>query len=876
MTANPHRLPRDVEPSHYRLHLEPDLVTATFVGTERVTLSVHQPVELIALNAIDLEITEAWLVPMELDDQELDDQGLNGDGRVDLAISFDAELERAHLAAPATVTPGRYHLHTRFSGELNDKLRGFYRSTFSDVDGHERTIATTQFESTNARRAFPCWDEPDFKATFGVTLTVNADLFAVSCGQETGRTIRGDGRVDVTFADTMSMSTYLVAFIVGPLEATDPVDVDGTPLRIVHPLGQGHLTPFALECGAFCVRYFEEYFAIPYPGDKLDLVAVPDFAFGAMENLGCVTFREVLLLIDPERATQPELQRAADVIAHEIAHMWFGDLVTMAWWEGLWLKEAFATFMEMKATDAFRPDWQRWVDFGLSKTAAYDTDALTSTRAIEYEVISPADAEGMYDILTYEKGAAVVRMLEQYLGEEQFRDGVRLYLSRHAYGNTRTTDLWDALEEATGQPVRAMMDSWIFQGGFPLVSVSLDGDTARLTQQHFRYAGEGPTSFKVPIIVDAVRGARRETQRLLLEDAQATISVPDAEALVLNVGGHAFYRSRYEGSLAGSLLDGAQELLSPVERYALIDDAYAAMLAGQLSAPDVLAMCRGLANDDDLSVWQRIAGALGGLSRLLEGADLARFEAEVRGLAQPALDIVGWEPAAGESDRQRELRATLFALAGTVGNSPDVAQRAALLDTRAAVAGSGAGVADGAGVTDGAGADGVVEPSLAAAAVSVLAHGGDRARWESFRDRAAAATTPQDQRRFTFALADFPSWELTEAALELCRSGDIKTQDGPFVVGRALANRRVAGPTWAWMEQHWDELSELFATNTIARMVGPITTITDAALADTVETFLDAHPVPQGAKTVAQNREKMGVMVALAQRESARLATAVS
>ncbi|MFN0028000.1 MAG: M1 family metallopeptidase [Acidimicrobiales bacterium] len=867
MTANPHRLPRDVEPSHYQLHLEPNLVTASFVGTERVTVIVHQPVDRIELNAIDLDITEAWLLPAEEHrdgdhEQELD--------RIELAISFDAELERAHLSAPGTMAAGRYHLHTRFAGELNDKLRGFYRSTFKDVDGQERTIATTQFESTNARRAFPCWDEPDFKATFGVTLTVDADLFAVSCGQETARATRPDGRVDVTFADTMAMSTYLVAFIVGPLEATDPVDVNGTPLRIVHPLGQGHLTPFALECGAFCVRYFEEYFAIPYPGDKLDLVAVPDFAFGAMENLGCVTFREVLLLIDPDRATQPELQRAADVIAHEIAHMWFGDLVTMAWWEGLWLKEAFATFMEMKATDAFRPDWQRWVDFGLSKTAAYDTDALTSTRAIEYEVISPTDAEGMYDILTYEKGAAVVRMLEQYLGEDAFRDGVRLYLSRHAYGNTRTTDLWDALEEATNHPVRAMMDSWIFQGGFPMVSVSLEGDTATLSQQHFRYAGTGPTTFQVPVIVDAVHGTRRQTHRLLLEATPASLQVPDAAVLVLNAGGHGFYRSRYEGTLAAGLLDAAQELLSPVERYALIDDAYAAMLAGQLSAPDVLAMCQGLANDDDLSVWQRIAGALGGLSRLLEGADLARFEALVRGLAQPALDIVGWEPAAGERDRQRELRATLFALAGTVGNSPDVAQRAALLDARALVAGTA-----GSAASAGSGAAAGVEPSLAAAAVSVLAHGGDRARWESFRDRAAAATTPQDQRRFIFALADFPSWELTEAALELCRSGEIKTQDGPFVVGRALSNRRVAEPTWTWMEQHWDELSELFATNTISRMVGSITTITDARLAGEVERFLDTHPVPQGAKTVAQNREKMGVMVALAQRESARLAAAV-
>ncbi len=851
MTANPHRLPRTVLPLHYQLALEPDLVSATFSGLQRVQISVTKPVQELVCNSIELVIDEAWLTDVT-------------GARVELAVSYDPDLERAILRPPTVIAAGQHQLHTRFRGELNDKLRGFYRSTFKDHEGNERTIATTQFESTNARRAFPCWDEPDFKATFGVTLTIDAGLMAVSCGQELNRLARPDGRVDVVFADTMVMSTYLVAFVVGPLEATDAVDVTGTPLRIVHPLGQGHLTSFALECGAFCVRYFEDYFAIPYPGDKLDLVAVPDFAFGAMENLGCVTFREVLLLIDPASATQPELQRAADVIAHEIAHMWFGDLVTMAWWEGLWLKEAFATFMEMKATDAWRPDWQRWVDFGLSKTAAYDTDALASTRAIEYEVISPADAEGMYDILTYEKGAAVVRMLEQYLGEEHFQAGVRRYLARHAYANTRTTDLWDSIEEATGQPVRALMDSWIFQGGFPMVSGVLHpaAGTLELSQQHFRYTGTGPHTFQVPVIVDAVVGLTRHTHRLLLEGSGATLALPGALSFVLNAGGHGFYRSRYDATSAAALSGAAQELLSPIERYNLIDDAYAALLAGAMTAVDLLALCRGLASDDNLSVWQRIAGALGGLSRLLEGEDLRRFETVVRDISVPALDIAGWEPAAGESDRERELRATLFTLAGTIGHSEDVARRAGVLYASTAVSGA---------TVPGA----TVDPSMGAAAVAVLAHTGDAVVWQDFRHRAAAATTPQELRRYSFALADFGSWELTEAALGMCLDGEIKSQDGPFVVGRALSNRRVTAPTWAFVEAHWEDFQAKFPSNTISRLVGAITTITDAPLAARVERFLDEHPVPQGAKTVTQNREKMGVMVALAQREAAPFAAAL-
>ncbi len=352
-----------------------------------------------------------------------------------------------------------------------------------------------------------------------------ADLLALSNGAEIGREDTGDGRVRVRFADTMVMSTYLVAFVVGPLEATDPVDVDGVPLRVVHPLGKADLAGFALDIGASALRYFADYYGIGYPGGKVDLVAIPDFAFGAMENLGCITFRETALLVDPARATQPELERVADVVAHELAHMWFGDLVTMKWWNGIWLNEAFATFMETLAVDHFRPDWDRWTTFALSRSAAYDTDSLAATRPIEFEVVSPADAEGMFDVLTYEKGASVVRMLEQYLGEADFRTGIRAYLAQHAYGNTETTDLWDALEAATGQPVRRIADTWIFQGGHPAVGVDLaaEGTVLRLTQEQFRYlGGDAGARWAVPVLVrwaDASTGDVHERKELLDGDA---------------------------------------------------------------------------------------------------------------------------------------------------------------------------------------------------------------------------------------------------------------------------------------------------------------------------------------------------------------------
>ena len=433
----------------------------------------------------------------------------------------------------------------------------------------------------------------------------------------------------------MVMSTYLVAFIVGPLVATDPVDVDGIPLRVVHRAGQEELTAFALESGAFALRYFAEYFGRPYPADKLDLVAVPDFAFGAMENLGCVTFRDALLCIDPERATQGELQRVADVVHHEIAHMWFGDLVTMRWWNGIWLNEAFATFMEMRCTDAFRPEWDRWTDFGISRTAAFDTDALASTRPIEFEVVSPHDAEGMFDVLTYEKGAAVVRMLEQYLGEDRFRDGIRLYIDRHAFGNTETTDLWDAVEEATGEPVRRIMDSWIFQGGHPEVTVDrpAGATTVRLSQARSRYAGaleggDDAALWAVPVLArwatagpgdgDGSTGtSSQRLERVLLDGPTAELDLGGpADWVLVNSGGSGFFRVRYDQAGRDALAAAATDLTA-LERYGLVDDAWASLLSGSLAVGDLLRVLRAGADETDLSVWQRVAGVLGGLDRIV-------------------------------------------------------------------------------------------------------------------------------------------------------------------------------------------------------------------------------------------------------------------
>src|SRR5882757_1851363 len=472
-----YRLPKNVTPKRYEIQLTPDLKAFTFQGGVKIAVVVNEATDDVVLNALELEI---------------DSIAAERAGKSLIAkAELEPDKERAHFRFPETLQPGEWTLKISFLGFLNDKLHGFYRSQYTDAAGKAHVAATTQFESTDARRAFPCWDEPEIKASYKVVLVVDKNLAAISNGGQESERDLGNGKKEVVFQETIKMSTYLVAFIVGEFVATAPVDA-GTPLRIVHVPGKESLTSFAEQIGAFSLKYFADYYGLAYPGDKLDLIAIPDFASGAMENLGAITFRETALLADEKAASRAELERVADVVSHENAHMWFGDLVTMRWWNGIWLNEAFATFMEMLAVDAWKPNWKRWESFGVSRASAFDTDGLRATRTIEFPVKRPEEAQGMFDVLTYQKGASVLRMLEQYLGTEPFRRGISLYLSKHKYANTETTDLWDAIEESTKEPVRQMMDSWIYQEGHPLITVEAinDGKSLRLSQKRFMYFGE--------------------------------------------------------------------------------------------------------------------------------------------------------------------------------------------------------------------------------------------------------------------------------------------------------------------------------------------------------------------------------------------------
>ncbi|HLJ08497.1 MAG TPA: M1 family metallopeptidase, partial [Acidimicrobiia bacterium] len=652
-----HRLPYTVSPSRYQVHLAPDLEAETFSGRVVIAAEAHEPVDRVALHAQELEITMAAL--------------RSGDRAIVPEVCQDPEHDdRIVLVLAEQVPAGPFELELDFSGKLLEQLHGFYRSSYTDDEGVSRTIAVTQFEAADARRAFPCFDEPDRKAVFALSADVPEGMDAFSNAPLVSEEPLPGGGRRVRFADTIPMSSYLVALVVGPLVATAPRDVDGVPVRVVHVPGRDRLTGFALDAAEHALRYFVDWFGLPYPGAKLDLVAVPDFAFGAMENLGCVVFRETTLLVDPERASRLEFERVADVVAHEIAHMWFGDLVTMKWWNGIWLNEAFASLMEMFATDHFQPEWQRWVTFGLERDSAMATDALRSTRTVEYPVGSPDEANGMFDVLTYQKGSGVLRMLERYLGGEAFRAGIRRYLADHQLSNTDTADLWDAIAAATSQPVRRIMDSWILlQGGFPLVSASRSGSRLTLRQEPFSYRRplpEGPASrrWSVPVVLRPVDAGTApgtatgdehpDARRVLLEDEQ-TVEVQPGP-VVVNAGGWGFYRVRYDPASLDELLSVVGSL-ETLERYNLLSDSWAGVVAGEGELRDFLRLAERLRHDPEPGVWRPVSGALDFLDHVVDDQERPRLAAYVRALVAPAFEELGWDRQPGEGERTATLRA---------------------------------------------------------------------------------------------------------------------------------------------------------------------------------------------------------------------------
>jgi puromycin-sensitive aminopeptidase len=844
-SGSDYRLPKNVVPKRYAIRLIPDLEKFTFSGEESVAITVNESTSEILLNALE----------MEIDSVRVERGNTSLPGKVEL----DAKKERAALRFDKALEAGEWTLHIVFSGILNDKLHGFYRSQYEDPSGKTHTVATTQFESTDARRAFPCWDEPEFKASYKVTLVVNQNLTAISNAQVESELPSPNlkGKKEVVFAETIPMSTYLVAFIIGEFEATEPVDA-GTPLRVVHVPGKGELAHFAKQIGVFSLKFFAGYYGLPYPGDKVDLIAIPDFASGAMENLGAITFRETALLVDEKTASRAELERVADVISHENAHMWFGDLVTMKWWNGIWLNEAFATFMEMLAVDAWKPNWKRWDSFSVSRAAAMAVDALKSTRSIEFTVRSPEDARAMFDVLTYEKGAAVLRMLEQYMAAEEFRKGIAVYLKKHEYANAETTDLWDALEESSHQPVRKMMDSWIFQQGFPIVRAEAgsDGTSLKVSQRRFFYLSDGTWNdqlWHVPLMIRAKTEKGLVTKKLMLTEAEATIPLEGKiEWTLLNEGGHGFYRATYSPQLLQALTHNLPEL-RPIERFGLVSDTWAAVVAGLSPLSEFIKMVRLFTNETDLNVWRAIIGPFNYLDMVADEDARKSLAALVREIVGPAFKRLGWDPKKDEDELTRQVRGVLAATLGTVGEDPEVQAKAkqlyALWDD------------------DPSKADRDIAPAL----VAILAYSGDAARYEEFKKKFKAARTPQEEQRYLFALTSFRDLGLLRKTMEMTLDGQVRTQNAPYLMHSLLLNTRSRYEAWDFIRSHWDEMTRKYPDSALPRMCEGVVSLLDRE--EEVKNFFQQHRVRLGGKLIDQHLERLAVAVNFRRREGKNLAT---
>ena len=854
------RLPGTVVPKHYSLTLRPDLTAFTFTGDEVVDISVKQPVNEIVLNASELTISRAVVT-------DANGSRLNG------KVTLDEANERAIIAFDGTIGVGDWSLAIGFAGILNNKLHGFYRSVYKDKAGKEHVIASTQFEPNDARRAFPCWDEPSFKATFGITLEVDEHLTAISNGpvieehsykadsapRNCWLPVALHGKKRVTFGTTPIMATYLVAFVVGEFEHTEPIVVNGTPIRIYHIPGKSDMTSFGLSMAAYSLDWLEKYTGIKYMGEKLDLIGIPDFAFGAMENLGCITFRETALLVNAKTATIAELSRVAEVVAHENVHQWFGDLVTMKWWNGLWLNEAFATFMATKIENEFRRQWDRWTAFAIDRAAAFRTDGLKSTRPIEAPVEHPAQALGMIDVITYRKGCSVLRQLEQYIGEEAFRKGIAAYLLKHAYGNAETTDLWDAIDSVTTLPARKIMDSWIFQPGYPVITVSESqiSGTVTLTQSPFKYLSEAINPEQLwlaPVHLRFKTSDGVQEKWVLLDSREQTIYLGEnLEWVVANAGGHCFHRTRYSTKLAAQLTSSSDANLSAIERFNLVNDAWACVQAGLQTTEEYLAIVKQSAGETDPNVWSIVSGSLSRMHGMLPTTHRAGFEQMVREIARPTLDRLGWSVSDTDTALDRQVRGTVIALLGVAGGDTAVQSKAKELFAAYAADKSS------------------VPSDVVPAVVGLVAHSGGAAEYAEFHRLLQSTNVPQEQVRFLGALASFRDKELLEKTLKSTITDAVRTQDAPSLVVRLLGNEVSTEAAWAFIKENWDYMVANFPETGLISMMSGITALDEPEQEADVREFVASHPVKGGDKAIAQALEQLRIGVLFNQRETATL-----
>ncbi|CAG7980251.1 unnamed protein product [Penicillium salamii] len=779
-------LPTNVKPQHYDLTLEPNFEKFTYEGTVNIDLDVAEDTDFVSLNSNEIDIHSAVVSA----------NGSVVDSKPE--ISFNKDAQTATIKFGQAISAGsKAQLKLTFTGILNDNMAGFYRSSYKK-DGETKYIASSQMEPTDARRAFPCFDEPALKAKFTVTLVADKSMTCLSnMDVDTETEVQGGAKKAVKFTTSPLMSTYLVAFIVGHLNYIEtknfrvPIRVYATPDQDIE---HGR---FSLELAAKTLAFYEKAFDSDFPLPKMDMVAVPDFSAGAMENWGLITYRIVDVLLDEKNSGASRKERIAETVQHELAHQWFGNLVTMDFWDGLWLNEGFATWMSWYSCNVFYPEWKVWQTYVIDNLqSALSLDSLRSSHPIEVPVKRADEINQIFDAISYSKGSSVLRMISKYLGEDVFLQGVRNYIKKHAYGNTETGDLWAALGDASGKPVKSVMDIWTKNVGFPVLSVTenKDNSSIHVKQNRFLRTGdvrpeEDQTLFPVMLGLRTQKGVDENT---MLTERERDFAVPDLDFYKLNADHSAIFRTSYSPERLKKLGQAARDgRLSVEDRAGMIADSGALAASGFQSTSGMLSLLQGLDTESEFVVWNEILTRIGTLRAawLFESQETKdALKAFQRSLVATKAHEIGWEFPENDDHILQQFKALMFGAAG-MADDPVVVKAAQDMFARFA-----------------AGDNSAIHPNIRGSVFTiVLKHGGLK-EYEVVLNQFRNAPTSDEKTTALRCLGASQDPTLIQRTLGLALNDEVKSQDIYMPLGGLRSSPAGIEGRWDWLKSNWDEI----------------------------------------------------------------------
>ncbi len=818
---------KTVIPLHYELNFEPNLKTFTFNGTETIYVQCSKPTKTIILDAAELKITECYVT--------------SKNNHFKTKTKLDEKKEKLQINLPDRIK-GKAKIQITFSGILNDKLLGFYRSQYK-YKGKTKYLATTQFEAADARRAFPCWDEPEAKATFSISILADKNFLAISNMPVTSKKKFGTKTL-FKFAKTPVMSTYLIYLGVGEFEFLKS-KIGKIHVSVVTTKGNKSKGKYALQLGKKLLRAYENYFGIKYPLPKLDLIAVPDFAAGAMENWGAITFRETILLYDPNTSSTRTKQYIAEVISHEIAHMWFGNLTTMKWWNDLWLNESFATFMATKFVDKFYPDWDMWDQFiEDSMNVAMALDSLKSSHPIDVKVKSPSEIREIFDAISYDKGGCVLRMLENYVSEKNFRNGLKQYLTKHKYKNATGQDLWNSIGRVSKLPVNAMVNTWLKQVGFPIVQVEKQNSKLFLKQKRYLLAPTKSTQKGLWHIPLSIESKNQSVKKLMKTKTDKIMLKKNDQSFVVNSNRNGFYRVKYDQS---TLLDLRrlidEKLISHLDRWAIQNDLYSFCISGDESIQNYLDFSDAYLDEDNYLVSLNVASNL--YSLFLRTFD-EEFSEEIADYAknffEHILHRLGWDAKKDEKPTDALLRAFAISALGKL-DSEEITEEAERRFKKFLKKPDS------------------LNPDLQDPVFSIIAWNGDSKTHKKLTSLFKVAKTQEEKLRFLGALSSFQDESLLLKSLNFSLTPFIRSQNMQLPIMKVASNPYGKRILWPWLKKHWKTLNNKvgYGNPLFNRIVASIAQVADITMEKEIRQFFKKNPTPGTKRTQEQTLERIKI-----------------